>query len=115
MNKIKSDDYSSKLFKLMNEISPDLILIESLIGELAKINTPYKNDFVYLRTLTKMIKINNKADFEYEISLTMKEIDQFGKLLETIIRDEKVSDLYISTGLIDKIVVLIKNISRIIS
>jgi hypothetical protein len=114
MMNVTSDDYFSKLVKLMNELNPHLMLIEQMIGELAIINSPYKNEFVFLRKQGKLKKINQGHNFEYEISLVIREIDQFGKLLETILSDEKVSDLYISTGIVDKLAVLINDISKTI-
>ncbi|HGK7612191.1 TPA: hypothetical protein ACJ6J3_16335 [Legionella pneumophila] len=103
-NNNRSDDVNGLLSLLESELND----FQKLIKDMANIESPYKNEFNYMRTLVNQEKF--KKDLEGKLNLLIEELNTFGKIYEKIVDDDEASELYVKAGLLDKSLELQKRI-----
>lgn len=92
---------------LVKMLEPEIKDFQSLIKNMALVNSPYKDEFNYMKVLVNQEKLK---DLEGKIHLVINELNQFGQILEKIVEDDEASEQYVNAGLLDKCIELQKRI-----
>lgn len=101
-----------KLDHLLQALHPEFTTLLELAKEMAKINSPYKGDFNYIKVLEQMSKQAREEDIEKKVKCIVAEFGQFSQILQKISDDAENRELYLNAGLLEKCLNLQKNISR---
>ncbi len=99
--------------RLLSLLDAELNDFQKLIKDMAIIDSPYKNEFNYMRILVNQEKFKN--DLEGKLNLLIEELNTFGKIYAKIVEDDEASQLYVKAGLLDKSLDLQKRILSKIS
>lgn len=95
MNNLEHNDINS----LLSSLDPEIKEFHDLIKSMSLINSPYKNEFNFMRVMVNKEKFGT---FEGKIGLIIDELNQFGKILEKIVEDDNARTLYVESGLLEK-------------
>ncbi|VEG92209.1 hypothetical protein [Legionella spiritensis] len=111
-NKILNNEQAyNEINNLLKLLEPELHDFKLLVKDMSLVNTPYKNEFNYIKVLANSEHGGlTQTDLEKKVTLIIKELNQFGVLLEKIIADDAASELYVKAGLLDKCINLQNNI-----
>lgn len=107
------DNRSNDLENLMNNLAPEIDALELLTLNMAKIKSPYQNEFKYIHLLKKMLTKDSTPKSREKIAMTViQELDEFGTVLTKLAQDDEVRELYTDAGLFDSCLSLQQNIAR---
>ena len=108
----KKEEFN-ELKNMLKLLEPELHDLHALIKDMVAIDSPYKQEFNYLKVLGNSERMASvSGDVEKEVTLLVNEFNQFGTILNKIIEDDQVRDLYVSNGLMDRCIDLQKNLEN---
>jgi len=86
---------SDKLNNLLLALKPDLVQLKELLKKAKDINSPYQAKFRHLISLTNMqLQLEKKNNIEGYISLIVEELQEIIIILNQVMEDDGVRDLY---------------------
>lgn len=113
MSNIETNDTLNELNNLLQLLAPELNEFKALVRDMAKIDSPYKNEFNHIKVLINAENQVKSSDYiQKTIALLVKELNEFSIVLNSISDDAHVSQLYADEGLLDKCVHFQKNIKK---
>lgn len=107
MDKLNEADQINKLLDLLKEEFKNLDL---LIGEMSAVESPLKNEFVFMKTIQKNRRFV-AGNLEKNVTLLIQELEQFASILNKILENDEVSESYVKAGLLEKAMQLRDNIT----
>ncbi|WED43103.1 hypothetical protein [Legionella cardiaca] len=94
--------YANKLNNLLAVLKPELAELKQLLIKFKLVNSPYKNRFSHLVAIANTQRAY-EGKIEQNVNMITQQLSQILELLNQIVEDDEVRDLYIDAGIFDEL------------